>query len=135
MIRVQLVWAIKSDIRATSLYDLRLVSTTPRNHIVSSSFTCTHVNMPHATATFNGRILAEADNYETVEGNVYFPPSSIQAKDALTDATLTTVCPWKGTASYYNISVDGKSDTRLPAGMSAHSCRQGSRKRSMVLPT
>lgn len=68
--------------------------------------------MSHATATFNGQIIAEADNFETVEGNIYFPPSSIKAKDALSEASLTTVCPWKGTASYYNISVNGDSCTR-----------------------
>lgn len=64
--------------------------------------------MPHATATFNGQIIAEADSYETVEGNIYFPPDAIKAKDALTEASLTTVCSWKGTASYYNITVDGE---------------------------
>lgn len=64
--------------------------------------------MPHATAIFNGQVIAEADSFETVEGNVYFPRSSIRAKDALSEATLTTVCPWKGTASYYNINVNGE---------------------------
>ena len=68
--------------------------------------------MSHATATFNGQIIAEADNFETVEGNVYFPPNSIKSKDALSEASLTTVCPWKGTASYYDISVNGESCTR-----------------------
>lgn len=72
-----------------------------------------HSDMSHATAIFNGQIIAESDSYETVEGNIYFPPSSIKDKDLLTDASLTTVCPWKGTASYYNISVDGESFTRL----------------------
>ena len=78
--------------------------------------------MPHATATFNGKVIAEADKWEFVEGNVYvimllavdntpglqvqFPPDSVD-KSVLSDSTLTTVCPWKGTASYYNISVDG----------------------------
>jgi len=64
--------------------------------------------MPHATATFNGQIIAEADTYEQVEGNVYFPPDAVKSKQALSDAELTTFCPWKGTASYYNITVDGK---------------------------
>lgn len=27
--------------------------------------------MPHATATFNGKVIAEADKWESVEGNVY----------------------------------------------------------------
>ncbi|KAK0508691.1 hypothetical protein JMJ35_008967 [Cladonia borealis] len=63
--------------------------------------------MPHATATFNGKVIAEADKWEFVEGNVYFPPDSVD-KSVLSDSTLTTFCPWKGTASYYNISVDGQ---------------------------
>jgi len=63
--------------------------------------------MPRATATFNGQVIAEADAYEQVEGNVYFPPDSVKTKHALSDAKLTTFCPWKGTASYYNITVDG----------------------------
>ena len=71
--------------------------------------------MSRATATFNGQIIAEADNFETVEGNIYFPPSSIKTKDALSEASLTTVCPWKGTASYYNISVNG--DSGIPCDL------------------
>lgn len=63
--------------------------------------------MPHATATLNGKIIAEADDWEFVEGNIYFPPSTID-QSVLSKANLTTYCPWKGTASYYNISVDGK---------------------------
>lgn len=36
-----------------------------------------------------------------------FPPDSVPDRSVLSDSTLTTVCPWKGTASYYNITVDG----------------------------
>ena len=64
--------------------------------------------MPHAIATFNGRVIAEADAYEFVEGNVYFPPDTIKDQAALSKAELTTFCPWKGTASYYNITVEGR---------------------------
>lgn len=64
--------------------------------------------MPHATATFNGKVIAEADSWESVEGNIYFPPSTVD-QSVLSKATLTTVCPWKGTASYYNVNVDGES--------------------------
>lgn len=75
-------------------------------------YTCSiqllQLTMPHATATFNGKVIAEADAFEQVEGNVYFPPDSVKGKAALTDATLTTFCPWKGTASYYDITVDGQ---------------------------
>jgi len=63
--------------------------------------------MPNAT--WNGAVLADAagDQVEIVEGNVYFPA------DALNDSYLQpsethTVCPWKGTASYYHVVVDGK---------------------------
>ncbi|KAF6221693.1 hypothetical protein HO133_001661 [Letharia lupina] len=63
--------------------------------------------MPHATATFNGKVIAETDNWEYVEGNIYFPPSSVD-QSVLSKAKLTTKCPWKGIASYYNITVDGK---------------------------
>ncbi|KAL8717459.1 MAG: hypothetical protein Q9225_005298 [Loekoesia sp. 1 TL-2023] len=63
--------------------------------------------MPHAAATFNGKVIAETDTYEFVEGNVYFPPSSVD-KSVFTPSELHTVCPWKGTASYNNITVDGK---------------------------
>ncbi|MCJ1278004.1 hypothetical protein MMC21_005818 [Puttea exsequens] len=62
--------------------------------------------MPHATATFNGKVIAETDKWEFVEGNIYFPLDSVD-KSVLSQATLTTYCPWKGTASYYNITVDG----------------------------
>ncbi|CAL8581489.1 hypothetical protein XPA_007179 [Xanthoria parietina] len=63
--------------------------------------------MGHATATFNGRIIAETDTYEFVEGNVYFPPSSLD-NSVFTPSTHTTFCPWKGTASYYDVSVGGQ---------------------------
>ena len=30
--------------------------------------------MPHATATFNGKVIAETDDFQFVEGNVYVSP-------------------------------------------------------------
>jgi len=62
--------------------------------------------MPQATATVNGQVIARAESWENVEGNVYFPPSSIE-KTLLTKTSLETACPWKGLASYYDINVDG----------------------------
>ena len=59
-----------------------------------------------ARATWNGVVVAESDAYELVEGNVYFPPASVN-RDLLTDSTHQTVCPWKGRASYYDLVVDG----------------------------
>lgn len=58
-------------------------------------------------AIWNGAVLAESDRTEVVEGNHYFPPSSIR-REYFRGSDTHTVCPWKGTASYYDIEVDGK---------------------------
>jgi len=63
--------------------------------------------MPHATAKVNGKTIADTDTYEVVEGNVYFPPSSI-SKEYFKSTDTSTHCPWKGDASYYTIDVDGQ---------------------------
>ena len=60
-----------------------------------------------ATATFNGVVIAESDDIEVVEGSPYFPISSLRT-DVLVDSDHHTVCPWKGTASYWTIEVDGE---------------------------
>ncbi|MCG8379666.1 MAG: DUF427 domain-containing protein, partial [Proteobacteria bacterium] len=49
-------------------------------------------------AMWNGAVLAESENYETVEGNIYFPPDSIN-KDYFKDSDTHSTCPWKGEAS------------------------------------
>ena len=59
-----------------------------------------------ATATFNGRIIAESDDTVVVEGNHYFPLDSLD-KSVVRPTDHHTVCPWKGTASYYTLEVDG----------------------------
>lgn len=59
-----------------------------------------------ASATWKGVLIAQTDKFETVEGNVYFPPDSLVAAH-FTPSSHTTVCPWKGTASYKNVTVDG----------------------------
>ena len=58
-------------------------------------------------ATWNGATLAESDETVVVEGNHYFPADSIN-KDLFEPSATHTVCGWKGTASYYDIKVDGK---------------------------
>ena len=60
-----------------------------------------------AKAVWNGIVLAESDNTEIVEGNHYFPPESIKMEH-FKQSEHHTVCPWKGTASYYNVETDGK---------------------------
>jgi uncharacterized protein (DUF427 family) len=58
-------------------------------------------------AIWNGTVLAESTNTEVVEGNHYFPADSIKREHFKASATHT-VCPWKGTASYYTVDVNGK---------------------------
>lgn len=58
-------------------------------------------------ALWNGTVIAESDTFETVEGNVYFPPDAVR-REYLKDSATHTVCPWKGTASYYTIAVEGE---------------------------
>lgn len=56
-------------------------------------------------ARFNGTVIAESDEIEVVEGTVYFPEESIR-EEYFTPTRMKTVCPWKGLASYYSVSVD-----------------------------
>ncbi|WP_436514628.1 DUF427 domain-containing protein [Ekhidna sp. To15] len=58
-------------------------------------------------AIWNGEIIAESDDTVVVEGNHYFPPSSIK-KDYFKETATQSVCPWKGTASYFSVEVNGE---------------------------
>lgn len=60
-----------------------------------------------ARATWHGVTLAESGDTVIVEGNHYFPPSSIDTR-YFRPSELSTVCPWKGEAAYYHIEVDGE---------------------------
>ncbi len=60
-------------------------------------------------AIWNGQVIAESEHTVVVEGNQYFPLSSVK-EEYLTPSDTHSVCPWKGTASYYSLSVDGKSN-------------------------
>lgn len=57
-------------------------------------------------ASWNGHILAESDDTIVIENNHYFPPSSLD-KQYFKASDTTSRCPWKGTASYYSVIVDG----------------------------
>lgn len=57
-------------------------------------------------AIWNGHVVAESDTFETVEGNVYFPPGALK-REHLRESKTTTKCSWKGTAHYYTLAVDG----------------------------
>ena len=60
-------------------------------------------------AIWNGVVLAESDSTQVVEGNHYFPPSSVR-KEFFNKSDTHTTCPWKGVASYFNVIVDGKAN-------------------------
>ncbi len=59
-----------------------------------------------AKALWHGQVLALSDTFEVVEGNVYFPPQSIDRR-FFKDSVTTSECSWKGTAHYYTVAVDG----------------------------
>ncbi len=58
-------------------------------------------------AIWNETVLAESDDTVVVEGNHYFPESALK-RDLFSETPTTSVCPWKGTASYLTVAVDGK---------------------------
>lgn len=60
-------------------------------------------------AIWNGTVLAESDDLVQVEGNHYFPKESLNA-ELFKESDTQTICPWKGTASYYNIEVAGQTN-------------------------
>ncbi len=58
-------------------------------------------------AKWNGQILAESESTIVIEGNHYFPAESIN-KEYFQESDTNTVCPWKGTASFMNVNVNGE---------------------------
>jgi uncharacterized protein (DUF427 family) len=57
-------------------------------------------------AIWNGKVIAESNDTKIVEGNHYFPMESIK-KINFQPSDTHTACHWKGTASYYNVEVNG----------------------------
>ncbi len=66
-------------------------------------------NFSTMKAIWKGQVLAESDHTKVVEGNHYFPPESLK-KAFFKESDRTSVCPWKGTASYYSLEVDGNTN-------------------------
>ena len=60
-----------------------------------------------ARAIWNGTVVAESDKTVVVEGNHYFPADSVNTENFQGNEE-TSECPWKGTASYYDVVVDGE---------------------------
>jgi uncharacterized protein (DUF427 family) len=59
-----------------------------------------------AKAIWGGKVIAESSDTVDVEGNQYFPADSV-SKNVLKSSNHTSICPWKGTAHYYHVEVDG----------------------------
>jgi len=57
-------------------------------------------------AIWNGTTIAESADTVVVEGNHYFPLAAVNP-DFLRPSATTSRCPWKGTANYYSLEVDG----------------------------
>jgi len=60
-------------------------------------------------AIWNNTVLAESNDTVVIEGNHYFPPEALKM-EFFKESELHSVCPWKGTASYYNIEVNGETN-------------------------
>jgi len=58
-------------------------------------------------AVWENQTIAESDETVVIEGNHYFPPDSVK-REFLEDSDHTSICPWKGDASYYHVVVNGK---------------------------
>jgi uncharacterized protein (DUF427 family) len=61
-------------------------------------------------ATWNGAVIAQSDTTVVIEGNHYFPESSLN-RDYITFSNHHTMCSWKGQASYYSLLVNGEMNT------------------------
>ena len=57
-------------------------------------------------AVWNGVVVAESDDTVLVEGNHYFPASSLNREYVL-ESNHRSSCPWKGQARYYSLLVEG----------------------------
>lgn len=57
-------------------------------------------------ARWNGSVIARSDDTVIVEGNHYFPVDAVD-RSVLRPSDTTSICPWKGTARYYSLHVDG----------------------------
>ena len=62
-----------------------------------------------AKAVWNGTVIAQSDATIMVEGNHYFPKEGLLG-DHFLESTSQSVCPWKGVASYYDVTVDGQTN-------------------------
>ncbi|WP_378145154.1 DUF427 domain-containing protein [Cnuibacter sp. UC19_7] len=59
-------------------------------------------------AVVGGTVIAEAPKEDliAIEGNWYFPPSSVKS-ELLSESDTPYTCPWKGECQYFDVTVDG----------------------------
>lgn len=65
------------------------------------------IAMATQQAVWKNTVIAESDRTILVEGNHYFPLESVKQEYVVPSDTHTQ-CFWKGTASYYDVVVDGE---------------------------
>ncbi|WP_249010441.1 DUF427 domain-containing protein [Conexibacter sp. DBS9H8] len=60
-------------------------------------------------AKIDGAVIATAAESELImiEGNPYFPPSSL-SDGVLSDSPTPYTCPWKGVCQYHDVTVTGQ---------------------------
>jgi uncharacterized protein (DUF427 family) len=83
-------------------------------------------------AIWNGKVIADSDRTEIVEGNHYFPSKSLRG-EFFQPSNTHTICPWKGKAHYYTLLVDGKENADAAWYYPIQSRRR--RKSSAMLPS
>ena len=60
-------------------------------------------------AIWNNVIISKSDNTVKLEGNIYFPMDSLK-KEYFESSSSTSLCLWKGKASYFSVTVSGNTD-------------------------
>lgn len=60
-----------------------------------------------ARATWKGAVLAQSEDVVVVDGYTYFPRDAVRW-ELLEGSEHTSVCGWKGLASYYTAVVAGE---------------------------
>lgn len=58
-------------------------------------------------AVWQNVVVAESNDTIEVEGNIYFPPGSIN-EEFFVESKTRTICPWKGQANYFTLRVNGE---------------------------
>jgi uncharacterized protein (DUF427 family) len=58
-------------------------------------------------ALWNGVVIAQSDDTVVIEGNHYFPTSSLK-HEYIVNSNHRTSCSWKGQAHYHSLLVNGE---------------------------